>query len=237
MIIIINYQTKDYEKITFMKIIDNIKLIQIPKYQDYLGMFAIMEDKLSNVINCSQQETIYFLEHQDCYTAGTNSKITELINPGNIPVYDIGRGGKYTYHGPGQRIIYPILDINKRFKQDLRFYIASLETWAIAALKILGITAYQIPNNIGVWVNHKDQEYKIAAIGIRVRKWISYHGMSINIATDLNKYEGIIPCGIANVRNININSIIPDIKAKDLDKALIDTIPILLNTKPQSLIN
>ena len=157
-----------------------------------------METRVEKIAFGEEKEAIWFLEHPPLYTAGTSAKSEDLLTHDALPVYKAGRGGQYTYHGPGQRIIYIMLDLNKRQK-DVRAFITMLEDVMKAALEELNITAYTHPDRVGVWVKRENgatQEDKIGAIGVRLRKWVSFHGVSINIDPDLSHFDGIIPCGI-----------------------------------------
>ncbi len=153
------------------------------------------------------QEQVWLLEHPALYTAGTSAKVDDLLMPKKFPVYQAGRGGKFTYHGPGQRVAYIMLDLRKRGK-DIRKLVQNLEGLIIDTLGAFNITAFQVPGKVGVWVKRPElgsknklglqRQDKIAAIGIRVSKWVSFHGISINIAPDLSHYLGIVPCGISD---------------------------------------
>jgi lipoyl(octanoyl) transferase len=162
------------------------------KYKDAV---SIMENAVQEVIQKPNSERIFLLEHEEVYTFGTSANKNELINDMGIPVIQTGRGGKFTYHGPGQRIIYPILNLNLREK-DIKKYIFLLEMSIINTFNILGINAFIMKDNVGIWVNNNGKISKIAAIGIRAKQWVTYHGMCVNISNDLNKFLGIIPCGI-----------------------------------------
>ncbi len=163
---------------------------------DYEEAVAYMERRVEAISLHRANELIWFLEHGSIYTAGSSANISELLNQKDLKVYATGRGGKYTYHGPGQRIIYLMLDLKKRGK-DLHGYVAKLEEWIINSLKEVGVPCKRKEGKIGVWTTSKaGKDVKIAAIGIRVRKWITYHGISINICPNLEYYNGIIPCGI-----------------------------------------
>ena len=145
-------------------------------------------------------ELIWLLEHPPVYTAGTSASADELLEPGRFPVIATGRGGRYTYHGPGQRIVYVMLDLKRR-GADVRAFVSGLEDWLIGALAELGAKGEVRPGRVGVWVQRPDKghgvEDKIAAIGLRVTKWVSLHGLSLNVAPDLSHYAGIVPCGIS----------------------------------------
>jgi lipoyl(octanoyl) transferase len=175
-----------------------VKWITLPDLVDYQEGIKIMEDQLDRVINSMQSDTIFLLEHKEVYTAGTSHNVEELLKPDLFPVIYTGRGGKFTYHGPGQRIIYPIINLNNTDKvKDLKRYITQLEKWIILTLAELGVHAFTIQGKVGIWVkNSRNIESKIGAIGIRVRKWVTYHGIAVNISPNLDNYSGIIPCGI-----------------------------------------
>jgi lipoyl(octanoyl) transferase len=166
-------------------------------YEDAL---RIMEERVEAIINNQARELIWLLEHPPLYTAGTSAQAAELLDPGKLPVFTSGRGGKYTYHGPGQRIVYLMLNLKKRAganQPDLKKYIYCLEQWIINSLAHFAITATREQGRVGIWVKDKNnKEAKIAAIGIRVRKWITYHGIAINLNPNLDNFNSIIPCGI-----------------------------------------
>lgn len=175
-----------------------VKWITLPGLVDYQDGIKIMEDQLVRVINSIQPDTIFLLEHKEVYTAGTSHNVEELLKPDLFPVIYTGRGGKFTYHGPGQRIIYPIINLNNTDKvKDLKLYITQLEKWIILTLAELDVNAFTIQGKVGIWVkNSRNIESKIGAIGIRVRKWVTYYGIAVNISPNLDNYSGIIPCGI-----------------------------------------
>ena len=153
-----------------------------------------MEQRLLDVNNNKSDELIWTLEHNDLYTAGTNFKENEILDK-TIQIIKTNRGGKITYHGPGQLICYFVIDLKKR-KKDIRKFISLIEKTIIDTLYLYNIKTFADKKNIGIWYNNKSKIKKVAAIGIRVSKWIAYHGFSININNNLNKYEAIIPCGI-----------------------------------------
>lgn len=166
---------------------------------EYSKSLKIMEDKLEQIILNNSGETVYLLEHQDVYTAGTSYKQEELLGNINIPVIYTGRGGKYTYHGPGQSVIYPLIDLRKNNRlKDIKLYIKNLELAVINTLKEFDIDAYTIKGKVGIWTNKQNTPAKLGAIGVRIKKWVTYHGIAVNISTDLQKYKGIIPCGISD---------------------------------------
>ena len=177
-----------------------VKWHRLNQLQDYLSMLTIMERHVDNLINRTADEIIYSLEHNEVYTAGRLAKPEELIcNQFNLPTFESGRGGKYTYHGPGQLVVYPLLNLGKEDRsKDVKKYVRDIENIIIASLDKVGIKAYTIAGMVGVWTKQDNTHAKIAAIGIRVKKWITYHGLCINISPDLSRYDAIIPCGIGN---------------------------------------
>ena len=188
-----------------------------------------MEAQVVSLAMGSGQEQLWFLEHPPLYTSGTSSRAEDLLNPGAFDVFEAGRGGEYTYHGPGQRVVYVMLDLGQR-KKDLRAFVASLEGWIIAALAEFGVEAGVREGRIGVWVVKPDgSEAKIAAIGIRVRKWISFHGISLNVAPNLQHFEGIVPCGIRDFGVTSLADLGIDADLAAVDAALIKHAPDYLN--------
>jgi len=163
-------------------------------YEDSL---AEMEARAAAVRAGTASELVWLLEHPPLFTAGTSADPAELFNPLGFPVHDAGRGGRYTYHGPGQRVGYLVLDLEKRGK-DIRCFVHSLEGLMIAALADLGVAARREPGRIGIWTGHGADEAKIGAIGVRVKRWVTLHGFAINVAPDLSHFGGIVPCGIAD---------------------------------------
>ena len=188
-----------------------------------------MEAQVASLAMGSGQEQLWFLEHPPLYTSGTSARAEDLLNPGAFEVFEAGRGGEYTYHGPGQRVVYVMLDLGQR-KKDLRAFVASLEGWIIAALGEFGVAAGVREGRIGVWVVKPDgSEAKIAAIGIRVRKWISFHGISLNVAPNLQHFEGIVPCGIRDFGVTSLADLGIDADLAAVDAALIKHAPDYLN--------
>jgi len=163
----------------------------------YPDALQTMEERVAGIHDGSASELIWLLEHPPLITSGTSAKAEDLIDPDRFPVHHAGRGGQYTYHGPGQRIAYVMLDLTKR-GQDLRRYIFRLEEWIIETLKVFDIKGERREGRVGIWVVRENgREDKIAAIGVRVRRWITYHGISINLSPDLEHFSSIIPCGIS----------------------------------------
>ncbi len=162
----------------------------------YEEALAEMEHRAAAIRGGSAPELVWLLEHPPLYTAGTSAKREDLVDPEKFPVYDAGRGGQYTYHGPGQRIAYVLLDLKKR-GSDIRAFVQDMEAWVIDVLAQYQIKGEIREGRVGVWIQNGSREDKIAAIGVRVRKWVSFHGISINVEPDLSHYEGIVPCGIS----------------------------------------
>ncbi|WP_170363162.1 lipoyl(octanoyl) transferase LipB [Ruegeria arenilitoris] len=195
---------------------------------DYDKAVAFMEARVAEIAAGTADECIWFLEHPPLYTAGTSAKPQDLTDPDRFPVYASKRGGEYTYHGPGQRVVYVMLDVGKR-GHDVRRFVKQLETWVISALAEFNVHGEIREGRVGVWVPRKDKpltvsgkpaEDKIAAIGIRLRKWISFHGISINVEPDLEHFSGIVPCGI---REFGVTSLVDlglPVTMADVDVAL-----------------
>ena len=169
---------------------------------DYIDAIEVLEKRVNSVFLGKKKELLWILEHNHVYTAGTSSNKKDLINK-NLIVLKTNRGGKYTYHGPGQKVVYFVLNLNKR-KKDIRKLIGSIESCIIEILKEYKIVSYPDKKNIGIWVGDIKNSRKIASIGIRVKKWIAYHGFSLNINNDLSKYKDIVPCGIRNKEITNL---------------------------------
>ena len=173
---------------------DDIEWRIAPAPVAYDTAMAEMAARAERVAAGTDRELVWLLEHPPVYTAGTSADPAELIDP-RFPVHVAGRGGRYTYHGPGQRIGYVVLDLGKRGR-DVRCYVHALEGWVIAALARLGVAAFRAPGRVGIWTLDGGAEAKIGAIGVRVKRWVTMHGFSVNVAPDLTHFSGIIPCGI-----------------------------------------
>ncbi|MBA17636.1 MAG: lipoate-protein ligase B [Sphingomonas sp.] len=197
----------------------------------YEAALAGMEARAAAVVRGEARELVWLLEHPPVYTAGTSADPAELIDP-RFPVVQSGRGGRYTYHGPGQRIGYLILDLRKR-RRDVRGYVHALEDWVIAALKRLGIDALAVPDRIGIWTRDGGEEAKIGAIGVRIRQWVTLHGFALNLNPDLDDFGGIIPCGIADFPVTSAAKLKKMHTPKELDSALFATfLPFLDSLEP-----
>jgi lipoyl(octanoyl) transferase len=186
---------------------------------DYAEALAAMEARAAAVAAGDARELVWLLEHPPVYTAGTSADPAELIDP-RFPVVPAGRGGRYTYHGPGQRVGYLVLDLGRRGR-DVRCFVHSVEQWVIETLGRLGIAAFAVPERIGIWTRDADgREAKIGAIGVRVRRWVTLHGFSVNLAPDLGHFGGIVPCGIAEHPVTSARALGHDIDLETFDAAL-----------------
>jgi len=189
---------------------------------------AFMEDRAEAIARGEADECIWLVEHPPLYTAGTSAKPADLTDPDRFPVYESKRGGQYTYHGPGQRVAYVMLDVGKR-GHDVRRFVQQLEEWVIATLAEFNLTGEIREGRVGVWITRPDKpptasgapaEDKIAAIGIRLRKWVSFHGISINVEPDLDHFNGIVPCGITDYGVTSLVDLGLPVTMTDVDIAL-----------------
>jgi lipoyl(octanoyl) transferase len=197
----------------------------------YEEALEFMETRVNQIIEGKEEEVIWFLEHDDIYTAGTSASKAELLS-NEFPIYESGRGGKYTYHGPGQRIVYFILNLKRLFKQpDLRQYIYLLEEIIIETLREWNIDSFRRSGRVGIWVEKNNIEKKIAAIGIRIRKWVSFHGIAVNIHPNLDNYSGIVPCGIKEYGITSLADLGINCDLKQFDQALEINIKKFLDIK------
>lgn len=195
---------------------------------DYGAAVTLMEQRAEAIAQSAAEELIWLVEHPPLYTAGTSAKEQDLLDPTRFPVYPSKRGGQYTYHGPGQRVVYVMMDLNKRGR-DIRKFVQQLEHWVIATLASFNVTGEIREGRVGVWVQRPEKprlvtgavsEDKIAAIGIRLKKWVSYHGISINVEPDLDHFGGIVPCGISNFGVTSLVDLGLPVEMSDLDAAL-----------------
>jgi len=190
---------------------------------DYLEAVRAMEARVERIALAQAPELVWLLEHPPIYTGGTSARPEDLLEPDRFPVLRTGRGGKFTYHGPGQRVIYVMLDVKRR-SGDVRAYVAALEAWVIDVLAELGVAGETRPGRVGIWVCRPDKsdpgEDKIAAIGLRLRKWVSLHGISLNVSPDLAHYAGIVPCGIAGHGMTSLAQLGAPASLQVVDKAL-----------------
>ena len=195
---------------------------------DYNTALEKMDNYVQKVITGEADEKIWLLEHPPLYTAGTSADKKDLVEPNRFPVFQTKRGGQYTYHGPGQRVVYVMLDLNKRGK-DIKKFVENLEAWIIYTLAEFNVVGQSRKGRVGIWVERPDkpkningliEEEKIAAIGVRLRKWITFHGLSINVDPDLSHFEGIVPCGIKEHGVTSLVDLGLPVSMTDLDIAL-----------------
>jgi len=193
---------------------------------DYAESMKILEKRVNDVLLGIKPELIWVLEHNHIYTAGTSAKDSDLLDK-SIKVIKTNRGGKHTYHGPGQKVVYFVMDLNKRGK-DIRKFITKIENCIIDVLSEYNIRSYADKENIGIWVNDNDKIVKVAAIGIKVKKWIAYHGFALNVCNDLSRFKKIIPCGIMDKNVTNLNKLGIS-NYKNIEKIIVKS---FLNTFP-----
>jgi lipoyl(octanoyl) transferase len=187
---------------------------------DYADALARMDLEVENISRNGASELVWLVEHPALYTAGTSADAKDLIAPDRFPVFQAGRGGQYTYHGPGQRVAYVMLDLKKR-GNDVRAFVAALERWLIRTLNDFGINGERREDRVGVWVRRDSGEEKIAALGIRVRRSVSFHGISINLTPDLEHFSGIVPCGVNEHGVTSFESLGIQATMAELDEALL----------------
>ena len=195
---------------------------------DYDTALEKMDNYVQKIISGEADEKIWLLEHPSLYTAGTSANKRDLVEPNRFPVFETKRGGQYTYHGPGQRVVYVMLDLNKRGK-DVKKFVENLEAWIIHTLAEFNVAGQSRIGRVGIWVERPDKpkdvnglikEEKIAAIGVRLKKWITFHGLSINVDPDLSHFQGIVPCGIKEHGVTSLVDLGLPISMTDLDIAL-----------------
>lgn len=198
-----------------------------PGLTQYPDALAMMEDRAERIRAEGASELVWLVEHPPLYTAGTSARPEDLVDPSRFPVFNAGRGGEFTYHGPGQRVAYVMLDLKRR-REDVRAFVAALEDWIIGTLARFNVRGERREDRVGVWVVRPDRparleqpaEDKIAAIGIRLRKWVSFHGIAINVEPDLTHFSGIVPCGIADHGVTSLVDLGLPVTMDDLDIAL-----------------
>ena len=191
---------------------------------EYPDALKAMDERVDLIQKGNAKELVWLLEHPPLYSAGTSAKPKDLLTPNRFPVFKTGRGGQYTYHGPGQRVVYIMLDLNRR-QRDIRAFVFSLETWIINTLAKFNIRGERRSDRIGIWVrrtdlNNSGREDKIGAIGIRIKRWVTLHGISINVSPDLEHFGGIIPCGIGGYGVTSFEDIGQPLEVYDLDVEL-----------------
>jgi len=206
----------------------------------YTDAVAEMEARAAAITAGSASERVWLLEHPPLYTAGTSARTGDLLQPDRFPVHRSGRGGEYTYHGPGQRVVYLMLDLNRR-GPDIRRYVAELEAWIMATLARFNIAGERREDRVGVWVRRPEKppladgsmaEDKIAAIGVRVRRWVTLHGISLNVDPELDHYAGIVPCGVSGYGVTSLADLGIPVSMAEMDAALKDTFPDIFGSAP-----
>ena len=208
-----------------------VEIIHLPGLAPYAETLAAMESHVAAMAHGKADEALWFLEHPPLYTAGTSAQPEDLVEA-RFPVHVAGRGGQYTYHGPGQRVVYAMLDLNQRGR-DVRQFVCSLENWVMATLAEFNVKGERRTGRVGVWVVRADRpgldgqpaEDKIAAIGVKLRRWVSFHGISINVEPDLSHFGGIVPCGIREHGVTSLVDLGMPVTMADLDAALLATFP------------
>ncbi len=186
----------------------------------YPDAVAAMEARVAAILARRSPEQVWLLEHPPLYTAGTSAQAHDLLDASGLPVYRTGRGGQYTYHGPGQRVAYVMLDLAARRRMDLRCFVRDLEQWLIDTLAEFGIAGERRTGRVGIWVETTGGEAKVAAIGVRVRRWVTFHGVSLNVAPELAHYRGIVACGIREYGVTSLAALGVDAAMVDVDRAL-----------------
>ena len=184
----------------------------------YPDALALMEARAAAIADGQASELVWLLEHPPIYTAGTSAKDADLLDA-RFPVYRTGRGGQFTYHGPGQRVAYVMLDLKRR-KPDVRAYVHDLEQWLIEALKEFGVQGERREGRVGIWVQRGSSEYKIAALGVRIKRWVSLHGVALNVNPDLGHFSGIVPCGVKAHGVTSLADLGIDVPTAEVDVAL-----------------
>ncbi len=204
-----------------------------PGLVPYAEALAAMEARVAGIAAGTASEAIWLLEHPPLYTAGTSADPADLTDPGRFPVHAAGRGGQYTYHGPGQRVVYVMLDLNRRGR-DVRRFVRALEDWVIGTLAEFGVRGERRAGRVGVWVGRPEKapgpdgamrEDKIAAIGIKLRRWVSFHGLAINVEPELSHFDGIVPCGIREHGVTSLVDLGRPVTMEDVDTALAQVFP------------
>ena len=207
---------------------NKIEWIAAPELVAYPDAIATMEARAAAIRAGEQKQAVWLVEHPPLYTSGTSAKAADLLDHARFPVYETGRGGQYTYHGPGQRVAYVMLDLKQASgitpsanAPDIRAYVTFLETWLINTLAHFGLQGRTYPERVGVWVDDgHGGEAKIAAIGIRVRRWVSYHGIALNVHPDLSHFAGIVPCGIRQFGVTSLHALGIEASMEEVDAVL-----------------
>lgn len=188
---------------------------------DYLTAIEVMEGRVAAIRAGDKEDLLWLLEHPPIYTAGTSAKASDLLDA-RFPVFETGRGGEHTYHGPGQRVGYVMLDLkNRQQSPDIKKYVCDLEEWVIRSLAHFDVKGERRAGRVGIWVVTPSGEKKIAAIGVRIRHWVTYHGVAVNLNPDLSHFGGIVPCGISEFGVTSLHDLGKKVSMADLDRALI----------------
>ena len=209
-------------------VVPGIELRRSGEPVPYRAALDTMTARNATIAEGTAEELVWLLEHPPVYTAGTSAVAGELLDP-RFEVVEAGRGGRYTYHGPGQRVGYVLLDLKRRAR-DVRGFVHAIEGWVIDTLGDFGVEAWRAPGRIGIWTRDIDgREAKIGAIGVRVRRWVTMHGFSVNLAPDLSHFSGIVPCGIAEFPVTSLAALGKTASFADVDAALVQTLPAFLD--------
>lgn len=209
-----------------------LRIITSKELIAYPDALLFMEKYVDSIINDGAPGCLWFLEHPHIITGGTSADISDIVSSSNIPIYETGRGGKYTYHGPGQRVVYIMLDL-KLFNKDIKQFVRQLESWIINSMTQLGLNTCTKDKQVGIWVkNSKNNiESKIAAVGLRIKRWVTFHGIAINAFTDLSYFQSIIPCGIKDLGVTSLQNEGISIQMPQLDHLLTDEFCKLFKTQ------
>lgn len=191
---------------------------------EYTDALKWMEIQVKSLQNGQSSECIWFLEHPPLYTLGTSGHEKDILNEIKLPIFKTNRGGQVTYHGPGQRLVYLTLDLKTRY-QDVRRYVYELEGWIIQTLACFGVQGERRPGRIGIWVQKEGRDHKIAAIGVRIQKWVTSHGIALNVSPDLSAYQDIIPCGLKQYGVTSLEDLGFSVAMQEVDQALRQTFP------------
>ncbi|MCY4186240.1 MAG: lipoyl(octanoyl) transferase LipB [Rhodobacteraceae bacterium] len=228
--IIIVYQPTLLKCREINQMVEIVRSLNPVSYPDAL---LLMEERVTDILEGRKQEMLWFIEHPPMYTAGTSSRDEDLFNQFGLPVFHTGRGGQYTYHGPGQRIVYVFLNLNERGK-SIREFVDKLQLWIILTLSDYQLVGKAHPDRIGIWIDPRenklgcpfDDERKIAALGVRIRKWITFHGIAININPELEYFSGIVPCGIRDYGVTSLSEMGIEVSTQEFDERLIKNFKI-----------
>jgi lipoyl(octanoyl) transferase len=211
-----------------IRTVHGVDWVAEPEPLEYSQAVAQMEEWVDAIAARTLRERIWLLEHLPVITAGTSAAPEELLDAARFPVIPAGRGGRYTHHAPGQRIVYAMLDLRTRGR-DIRAIVRSLEAWVMASLRLLGVEAFPDSAGTGVWTRRDGTLLKIGAVGLRVRRWVTFHGVSINVTNDLSGFEAIVPCGIRDHGVARLADLAGDVALVDLDRALEVTFPTVFD--------